>query len=277
MTNASISVVQPIYGGDDKKALELAVESVLSQSLPPRELVMVIEPPLTPGVNRFLDRLSSPETTIRKLYVEEGVGLGQALNKGVSEATSKYIARMDSDDFSAEHRFERQYRFLEENQQTDLVGSFSGEFTDSINKITNKKKVPERHEDIVSFAKFRNPINHPTVMCKREAILQAGNYKTVPNFEDYDLWVRMLDNGCIMRNIPEILVYSRTGYDFYQRRGGLNYLRTEIQFQTRLYKYGFIGLDTAIRNSLLRGGVRILPPMIRSRIYSTVRKSLHTD
>ena len=67
--------------------------------------------------------------------------------------------------------------------------------------VVSVRRLPECHEDILSFAKKRNPINHPVVMFRKGAVFAAGGYQHFPLFEDYYLWVRMLMNGAKFYNI----------------------------------------------------------------------------
>ena len=69
----------------------------------------------------------------------------------------------------------------------------------------NGKKNPLMHEQISRRLKYRNPFNHQTVLFKK-SVLKAGNYKDVPFFEDYYLWVRMKTKSSIFGNLNKILV-----------------------------------------------------------------------
>jgi glycosyltransferase involved in cell wall biosynthesis len=271
MSEVDVTVLMPVYQGDDRNSLKSAVDSVLHQSVEPRELLIVIEPPLKPAVSDYINHLTSDICEIRTESVSEGTGLGKALNIGVSSATSRYIARMDSDDISKQSRLELQMQYMKTNEHLDVVGSYSGEFSHSPESLDRIKAVPTTQDEITSYAQFRNPINHPTVLFRREAVIDSGKYNDVPDFEDYDLWVRMIQDGANFENIPEVLVYSRADDDFSTRRGGINYFKNELHFQLRLYKYGFISLTTVIRNSLFRGGVRLLPPRLRDQVYAVIR------
>ena len=89
----------------------------------------------------------------------------------------------------------------------------------NINKVNSFKKLPIKHNDIVEYAKKRNPFNHPAVMYKKSEVEKAGGYKDFSFFEDYYLWARMIMNGAICSNINEPLVYMRANNAMYKRRG----------------------------------------------------------
>ncbi len=73
--------------------------------------------------------------------------------------------------------------------------------------------LPRTSEEILQYAKKRNPFNHPCMMFRREAVLHAGNYQDFPGFEDYYLWVRMLRKGCKGYNVQEVILDMRTGME----------------------------------------------------------------
>lgn len=77
------------------------------------------------------------------------------------------------------------------------------------------------------------------VMFRKSAVLAAGNYQSVPYFEDYGLWVRMDQKGFLGANLPITLVYARIGNDMIGRRQGLSYRRHELFFLRRARESGF--------------------------------------
>ena len=107
--------------------------------------------------------------------LEHNVGLGDALAIGIKKCTYDLVARMDSDDISMPHRFQKQLDVFM-NNNIDVCGSWINEFNWDENIVDSIRIVPERHSDIVKFAKSRNPINHMTVMFKKRKVLEAGNY-----------------------------------------------------------------------------------------------------
>ena len=74
------------------------------------------------------------------------------------------------------------------------------------NNILSIKKLPEQHQEISKYARHRCPINHPVVMYKKQAVLEAGGYEGFP--EDYRLWAKMLINGAKFYNIQEVYSIS---------------------------------------------------------------------
>ena len=98
------------------------------------------------------------------------------------------------------------------------------------------RMVKERHVDILNMAKRRSPMNHPTVIYRKTAVLESGGYcENFGKLEDYKLWVDMISNGFQFANIGEPLVYMRIGNGFIHRRSN----KREIEDWDKLQKYLF--------------------------------------
>ena len=105
------------------------------------------------------------------------------------------------------------------------------------------------------------------MLLKKEAVIKAGNYRDFLWFEDYDLWVRMLQKGYIAANIPEYLVSVRADEEMFARRGGWRYLKQDLKFQQWLLNVKFITAFEFLINITVRVIVRIMPNKLRKIIY----------
>lgn len=268
MTARDFSVLLPTYGGDDATELEQSLRSCFEQTVPPSELLVVEDGPLSDELTETLTEWEKryPER-LRRLRIPENRGLGNALKTGVQECTYSLIARHDSDDVNVQTRFEKQITHFSEHPDVDIVGGYIGEFSEDPSAVETVREVPANHEDIESMARFRSPMNHGTVMFRKDAVLSAGNYRAVTRIEDYDLWVRMLCSGATFANIPEILVKVRAGAGLTERRGGIEYARADVRRQVEFYRRGFIGLPVFAFNVVSRVGLRFLPNRLRRHVY----------
>ena len=202
------------------------------------------------------------------MSLTKNIGLGGALNYGLKECSYEYVARMDADDISTKDRFLLQQNFLIENSAIDIVGSNIIEFNPNDNKKTGIRMLPQNHNEIFKYAKFRNPINHPSAMYKKEAVLSVGGYKHFNGFEDYYLWVRMLKSGKIFHNLQENLVEMSAGKNQSNRRGGMNYVKHEINFFIELFQLKFINILDLFINIVVRVPIRLLPNQLRNLFYT---------
>jgi glycosyltransferase involved in cell wall biosynthesis len=161
------------------------------------------------------------------------MGLGNALNTGIKCCSYNIVARMDSDDVCFPDRFEKQLRYLSENPEIAALGSYVDEFNIYPGDIKSTRKLPITHDKLEEISKKRNPFNHPTVMFKKDVVENVGSYQEIPLFEDYYLWLKIINNGYIISNLPESLLHFRTGNDMIGRRHGWSYAKKEIRFYNK--------------------------------------------
>ena len=224
---------------------------------------------LTPELSAVINRYISYKI-IKIVSLPTNQGLGRALNEGLKHCTYDIVARMDTDDIAKPNRFERQLTILKENPDIDIVGAWIDEFEDDIKNVKSTRRLPQNHDEIYSFAKSRSPLNHPVVMFRKRAVIDAGGYQHFPLFEDYYLWVRMLMNGAKFYNIQESLLFFRFSPEMFKRRGGWKYAITELKFQNKIRKIGFISSPEFFLNVSLRFVARIIPNSFRSWIYKNI-------
>nr|WP_256353778.1 glycosyltransferase [Aeromonas sp. sif2433] len=259
-----------LYGKESPVFLDDALRSLYRQELLPSEVLIIIDGEITTELWKVIKKYHDMLPIITH-ELEHNVGLGKALSIGIDLCSNEYIARFDTDDVCVTGRFKNQYNFMIENADIDVVGSWIAEFEFEPNHHHAIKKTPVSHQEILEFSKYRNPFNHMSVMYKKSSILAAGGYQDDYLYEDYALWVRMIKNGCVTANIPEVLVYARTGNGMETRRGGLKYAMSEVKAQYSFYEIGFLSLAELMRNLAIRVPVRLLPGSVRKFIY---RKTL---
>lgn len=263
----AFSVLISVYQREKPQYLEQALESLLEQTLLPTEVVIVEDGPLTEELYAVIEAFKTRFAATVSVVLPRNVGLGLALNHGLKECHYPIVARMDSDDICKPRRFEKQLEILRTHKEIDVVGSWIDEFLGTKENIISTRKVPETHQEILHFARYRNPMNHPTVMFRKAVIEAVDSYHDFPLFEDYDLWVRALQHGVSFYNIQESLLWFRLSYEAFRRRGGVHYIKAESRFQKRLYLCGFISLSAFLQNVIIRLTVRLLPNRLRKFIY----------
>lgn len=262
------SVLLSVYKNEKPEYLRLALQSIAAQSLQPDEIVIVKDGGLTQALDAVIDSFAAKQQNVKILPFTQNRGLGLALRDGVIACTHEYIARMDTDDIALPERFAKQMAYLEKHQDIALLGSWITEFSRDADKPDTITKLPCTHKDILAYAKKRNPFRHMTVVFKKSAVIASGNYRDFLWFEDYDLWIRILQQGYKAANLPEVLVNVRAGEEMFARRGGWRYLRQEIRFQRALYGWGFIGNFVSIINIVMRSIVRLIPNKVRYILYT---------
>ncbi len=263
------SVLMSVYHGESPSFLERALASIAGQSVAANEVLIVKDGPLTDALDRVI-AVFSERLLIRTVALPSNLGLGPALRHGVLECRHDLIARMDADDICAPDRFTKQIQFMQAHPEVDVLGGCIAEFVDNPAKSKARRLLPLSSAQLTRWAHRRNPMNHMTVMFRKDAVLAAGNYQSLRGFEDYYLWARMLARGSQFANLEDVLVYVRSGNGMYARRGGLAYAREEIRFQLILAGMGFITWAECISNIFLRVPIRLLPSSLRAGIYNEI-------
>ncbi|WP_066414390.1 glycosyltransferase [Halorubrum aethiopicum] len=268
MSDRQFSVLIATYEGDDPDDLSRALQSVIDQTVRPDEIVVVADGPLTAELEAALDDFESAHPDLlTRTALSTNQGLGAALNHGVETCSHEWIARMDSDDIAVEDRFEQQFEYLDENPETDVLGGYIGEFSDDPDDIETVREVPTTPDRIRSMARFRCPLNHPTVMFRRSAVLEVGNYRPLRSMQDYDLWMRMLAKDYRLLNTPTILVKCDAGKELFARRGGLSYARIEMKLQYEFFRLGMNSVPVFLLNICVRIPLRLIPNRLRGFVY----------
>lgn len=265
------SVLMSVYYKEHPSYLKQSLNSIWNQTVRPTEIVLVKDGPLTPQLDKVIDDVIA-KMPIRIVRLSKNMGLGIALNTGLEECSFDIVARMDSDDISKKDRFEKQLNYFSANPKADVVGSWVDEFYDNIDHVVGQRRVPENNCEIIKYAKQRSPMNHPTVMLKKSAVIAAGGYLHMPLYEDYYLWIRMLSNGSQFYNIQESLLFFRTSPDLYKRRGGFNYVKYDYNFQKLLVSQKLQSKFQALLNLVIRVPIRIIPNSLRGMLYRLLRR-----
>lgn len=262
------SVLMSVYKKDNPEWLKIAIESILNQTVKTNDFVIVEDGALSYELDTVLRKYKRKYSNIIKLIkLEENVGLGLALQRGIRECKNEWIARIDADDYSKNDRCERQINKILEDKTIDIIGTNHIEFMDDFTNVIAIKKLPVKHEEIVKYAKRRNPFSHSAVMYRKSKVIEAGNYKSCYLCEDYDLWIRMIEAGAKCFNIDDELSYVRVNKDLYKRRGGIKYLHSLLKFKTEQYNKGFYSLSDYLISSTSHVLVCLMPTAMRKIVY----------
>ena len=261
------SVLMSVYKNDKPIWLYEAIFSILNNTIKPNDFVIVKDGPVTKEIDEVISRLKKENPGIFNIVaLEINMGLGPALNRGILACKNNLIARIDADDISDDKRIEKQLKIFEKFD-VDICGTMAKEFKDDINNVCGLATFPVEHNEIVSYAKKRNPFCHPSIMFKKDAVIKAGNYQACHLCEDYDLWIRMITSGSKCYNIDEYLHYWRVSDDFYKRRSGVKYLKSILSFLKKIYKNGFLTRKEYYNAVIIRSLVYLMPNKFRKFIY----------
>ncbi len=272
------SVLMSVYHKDNPEWLKQSIESILAQTVQPTEFVIIKDGPVTPEIGKVLNSYKKKQPKLfNVVQLKENIGLGLALKAGIEHCHNEYIARMDADDYAVPKRIEKQLNTFEKYPELDLVGSNVEEFNGTIDNVISHVTLPEKQQQIYSFAKKRCPFRHPSLLYKKSAILKAGNYRSYHLCEDYDLYTRLLQTSCKCYNIQEPLTYMRVDKDFYKRRGGIKYLKSILKFKKEQVATGFFSKKDYIVSAMPHIVTCLMPNSLRDWTYrNLLRKRPHT-
>ena len=266
MHRTQFSVSINVYNGDNPIFFKEAVKSLLQQTLIPDEIVLVVDGPINKTLNDVVSQYQKNKI-FKIIHLKKNMGHGEARRVGIENCTFDLIAIMDADDVSRKNRFEKQIKVFDSNKEISVLGGNIEEFEDSIDNIVSIKEVPSSHDEIVDFTKRRCPMNQMTVMFRKSKVLDSGCYLDWHCNEDYYLWIRMIKNKFIFKNLNDILVSVRVSKDMYSRRGGMKYFFSESKLQIYMYRQNMINTKILVQNIFIRIIVQLLLPNSLRRLF----------
>lgn len=267
------SVLMSLYIKEKPEYFKQCMESILKQTLPPNQIIIVKDGPLTKELDAVVDEYVKKNTSLYTIVpIEVNGGLGPALAEGIQHSRYNLVARMDTDDIAVPNRFELQMKEFELDPELDICGSNIVEFEGDPSNIVAKRSVPLTDAEIKRYQKKRDGFNHMTVMYKKDMVIKAGNYQSVPLMEDTMLWVNMILAGAKCKNIEEPLVYARVGKDMFDRRGGIDYYRKYRSGRKKVYETGYISKEDYISTLAVQLVVSLIPGNVRRFVF---KKILH--
>lgn len=192
LANGLVTILIPNYNG--MPYLEKAIVSCLEQSYDCE--IMIVDNGSTDSSIEYVKNIQkqNPSVTLR---FEPKRGISQALNTGLREIKTKYVARLDSDDEMTRDRMRIQLELLENKPEVIVVGS-QLLFINEAGFELGESNYPLGTKEVLTSLAFSNPIAHPSVMYRREEVVRIGLYTPRYNgAEDLDLWIRCLQYGDI--------------------------------------------------------------------------------
>lgn len=208
--NPVISVIMPTYNAE--RYVGKAMESILQQSFCDFEFI-IIDDCSTDESYKIIESYATHDKRIRLFRNNENKKLPYTLNFGISQASGKYIARMDADDVSYPDRFSKQFEFMENNPDVGVCGTMIDVFDEKMKIKLYTPAAPSSHEAIkINLHLIYCVISHPTTFIKSDLFKIGYCYNTLlaDNAEDHDLWLRMIDSGVKFANIPDSLLAYRS-------------------------------------------------------------------
>lgn len=200
-----VSVVIPTY--NRAHTLAAALDSVLSQTLPPDEVIVIDDG----STDNTVSLLSGYGDTVTTLH-QENRGVSHARNVGIAHAKSEWIAFLDSDDHWLPDKLRRQSLMVEQHSTYQICHTNEIWVRNGV-RVNQMKKHTKYGGNIYCHCLPRCVISPSSVMIHRNLFALTGNFdESLPACEDYDLWLRICANHPVLY-IDEPLVTRHGGHD----------------------------------------------------------------
>ncbi|MEN3015687.1 MAG: glycosyltransferase [bacterium] len=270
MKKPKISVIMSCYD-ENKNLLKSSVESIITQTFEDFELLIALDKPDNIEALEILKYYAKLDSRIKLFVNEYNYGRSKSRNMLVAKSIGKYIAIMDADDISLPNRLSEEIEALEK-KDVDVIGSWIAEFNDDFGKsIISYRKVPEYHEDIVKYAKFRSPVNHPTALFKKDLFLHVGGYdESLYHGEDYHLFVKMITQDAKFYNIQDVLLLFR--FNNFHKRKGLYVFKQDYLLMKKIYQLKFLNKIEFLVSLAIRLNYRLLPDNLFKKAFYLQRR-----
>ena len=207
INHPKVSVVLPFYNAE--KTLHRAVESIYEQEFADFECLLV-DNNSTDGSGEIAKKWTGRDRRF-KLVKESRQGVMFASNRGAEQSLGEYVARMDADDWAYPERLALQVEFLNLNPEYGAVAGCvrhvgEPQQTEGFRRFVDWSNSLTTYEEISSRRFIEAPIVNPTAMWRRVTMEKHGMYLNGDFPEDYEMWLRWLDQGVKIAKLPEVLL-----------------------------------------------------------------------
>jgi len=196
-TKPLISVIIAVYNGE--KYLEEAIWSVLSQTYPTLEL-LVVDDGSEDSTRQVVEKI--PDERITYLY-QQHAGIGAACNNGITSSHGSYISFLDADDLWVPDKLTRQIEAFENDPTLDMVFGQVEQFLSADIDEETKKKYTYALEKMPGYSRGN-------LLISRAAFERIGFFQTKWTLGEFiDWYLRATEAGLKSRVLPDVLMKRR--------------------------------------------------------------------
>ena len=262
-----ITCILPVYIGVDTDEFTRAFRSIAHQTEQPEEILVVLDGPVQPGIEAFLDAQAGPQLTVVRFEVNRGVA--EAMDDALPLARNRWVARHDADDIMMPDRLEKQWPVVSSGEYAAVGGAIL-EFEDTPDNVVRVRRLPSEPDEIAKYVTINSPLNNPTVILDKDAVLAVGGIRNVLFMEDYDLFARLIAAGYSLRSLDEVLTLQHAPESMFDRRTDSRLASAEKTMQHNLVELGLISRPRAMFNYAARQLFRSLPRPLLKVVYSAL-------
>ncbi len=232
----TVSIIMPTYKRE-RSLVERAVKSLLSQTYPKIEIVLV-DDNAREDLNKYradVEKMVSDLNDNRIVFIQNAENLGGsgARNEGIKIATGDYITFLDDDDVYLPEKVEKQLEFMLENALDVCFGK--------LNLYNEEDKLIDvREHNIPDFSVgylrryhlTKQITGTPTFMVKRQILLDIGGFEVVSMGQEYYLMQKMLQGDYKFGYYPECYIKA-----YRTKAEAISTGKNKISGEKSLYKY----------------------------------------
>jgi glycosyltransferase involved in cell wall biosynthesis len=201
----SVSILMPVFNAET--TLHECLQSIVKQTQRNFELIVVDDY----STDRSIDILQSYGDPRIRVISNRQKGIVSALNTGLEHCRSDLVARMDADDVMYRERLEKQFDTMRDDPSITLCATRARKFPEQKIRAGYVEYMRWQNaclseQDIRDQIYIESPFAHPSVMFRRNRIIELGAYRDGEFPEDYELWLRLLHAGERMMKLDEVLI-----------------------------------------------------------------------
>jgi glycosyltransferase involved in cell wall biosynthesis len=267
--NADITVGIPFYKDSNIAHLCIAIDSILSQTIIPKEIHLIQDGAVPKNLEETVNTYIASYPHVKHLLIPQNMGLAHALNISILNSSSQYYARMDADDIAHPERLSKQIDFLENNLDIDILGTCAFVFEDEFpSKNCSIRIMPVISKEIHKLFHYQNPLIHPSVVFRRSVFAKIGFYNIeFRSEEDLELWARALKLRVGISNLSEPLLYYRNTGVIARRSAALGQqIKARYRYNTLSIKLNILKVMSLV--------FRLLPHNIQVWGYKNFKKQI---
>lgn len=140
---------------NDEKYIDQAINSILMQTLKDWELILINDNSTDNTEHIILSKLKD-DKRLRYIKNKKRFGVTKNIIRCISLAQTKFIARLDSDDYwTHKNKLKHQYNFMQKNKGVSMLGTWA-QVVDKNNKKLYKISYPTDDQKIRSKILYEN-------------------------------------------------------------------------------------------------------------------------
>ena len=258
----TLTAVMAVYLNDHKNDVDMAVKSILNQSLLPDRFIIVADGPLDAKVSKLLNHYKQ-NPLIHLVGLDKNHGRGQARNFAIQECKTDLIAMMDADDISRPFRFASQIAVFENEKKVDILGGGIEEFSSFPGDLGLRRTLPKDDKAIKTSMAYRTPFNHVTVIFRKSLFDKISGYRKLNLVEDWDFALRAAGAGAQFMNTEQVLVDVRVSP---KSNYGYKYFSEEIRILNDAFRAKTISSGAFVFSVVIRLLRFLTPTFIANRL-----------